>query len=320
MSGVCAAVLLLVVAPTAARRRVPSTPKVPSNAPNTTPAPRKPVPRALAGPDPLEGAYPPDVDLLTQEPQNPHTLPPAYHLRVPRPEGWGAEGCGIGPPPRHPRIPEVCRGVVEAYLRDCGPSATFRPAGEGGWEWTLANCSDSIRNWEAGKPVYVVYVATRLGGGRSCGPTPRTYDVLDVRVDSQSSVETATTHSPYPWLQIVAFRPQSAAVYRVYVRTHLTQWEGRWHFPPRPVLPGQRILKYQKLPMSNVTCRTSPCEQRGKPYTCGMTEAPFVVKAYRNECTRPTRPSCHDTPPTVPGAWYGRWVKQCIGEESCNAH
>eukprot|EP00756_Hemistasia_phaeocysticola_P060631 Hpha_TRINITY_DN4195_c0_g1::TRINITY_DN4195_c0_g1_i1::g.194782::m.194782 len=317
----------------------------------------------------LKGQYPPRFDFWTDNISHadPHRVPRPFYMEASRPAGWGAADCGIGPPPRDPPIPGGCLEAVRAYLQHCAGEGQRSPERT----WAVHECS--VTSGTVGRPVTLVVVARGPGGAMDCGPLTGLYDTLDTRVDSDTSVEVGVTAAPYPWLQLVAFRPQAAGRYTVSFAHHFRNWPGGWSLPGYPPerlktlelhhtvtrrllaakthsrsknLPRMRgrkttsgIVKslggteYRNpkggyrarglwTPQPNLppdVCPSHHCNAPGSPWGCGLAAAVHVQVAQGN-CPERARPPCQERPPRAPGAWFGRWVLQCTGKESCSKH
>eukprot|EP01062_Namystynia_karyoxenos_P012962 TRINITY_DN14660_c0_g1_i1.p1 TRINITY_DN14660_c0_g1~~TRINITY_DN14660_c0_g1_i1.p1 ORF type:complete len:652 (+),score=125.54 TRINITY_DN14660_c0_g1_i1:50-1957(+) len=263
----------------------------------------------------------------------PHAVPRDYHAPLPpgqrRPPGWAAAGCGIGPPPARPALPPPCAALASRYAALCA-NASGGPPRAPTWSWRLSRCTKTV-SWAVGRPVTLV--ATAYADGRpSCGPSAGRWDVLDARVDGPRSVETVTTSAPRPWLQLVSFRPVEAGSYTVHLRQHLRNWEGGWSFVRHQegyrmrVIHGKRVKTPQsvggrgQLPQIGPDeCPLIRCNNPKANWHC-MVHSTVQFEVGDGGCPQRVRPSCNKVWPRVPGAWYGRWVRQCAGGDSCDAH
>eukprot|EP01062_Namystynia_karyoxenos_P070688 TRINITY_DN6605_c0_g3_i1.p2 TRINITY_DN6605_c0_g3~~TRINITY_DN6605_c0_g3_i1.p2 ORF type:complete len:781 (+),score=214.98 TRINITY_DN6605_c0_g3_i1:123-2345(+) len=251
---------------------------------------------------------------------DPHAIPHEYHTAYPRPPGWASPGCGIGPPPFRPEVPAACSELVTKYTALCsaagrargGANSTAAPAPHRGW--ALSHCADD-GPWTVGRPASVVATAYGEGGVPSCGPEPGLHDVLDARVDGPRSVETISTSSPHPWMQLVSFRPVEAGEYTLFVRVHLRNWEGGWNFKKGPSNKRMKRL----VQMGSEHCPLIRCNNPKGRWSC-MVFGSAKLQVREGGCPQRPRPPCREVWPKVPGAWYGRWVRQCTDRASCERH
>ena len=245
------------------------------------------------------------------------------------PEGWKGRGCGLGPPPDRVGLVDVgahCRAFIEAYDRECMP----RRAG-----MMQVNVSDNhpahvhhplcVSPAVAGKPVYVLVgaIESHNSSAKSCGSLGDTYDILDIRVDSPSTIETALEYIPdlgRKWLKIVAFRPIEVGEYTVRVRTHAIHVQNPQHFVRRKRRESLAQLPIWRCPLGKCIKRRRDGVYKSS-YLC--LSRPVKVNVIPGECAvSPIEalPPCHATFPTREEDWWGRWVRECTTDATCAAH
>eukprot|EP01059_Diplonema_ambulator_P000217 TRINITY_DN10182_c0_g1_i1.p1 TRINITY_DN10182_c0_g1~~TRINITY_DN10182_c0_g1_i1.p1 ORF type:complete len:624 (+),score=140.25 TRINITY_DN10182_c0_g1_i1:659-2530(+) len=248
------------------------------------------------------------------------------------PQGWKSKGCGLGPPPRNPSLADLpnCAEVIASYEAMCG-EANGSPG--------LRHEYDGIKNGTDRKPgdpakyegKYMFVCHTENGKGRpthilagavdsrdepTCGPPQDLFDVLDVRVAGPQSIEYAFVSTPVRWFKVISFRPVEEGEYYAVHRVHLQKQakdKNGWEFKRKP---GRRRLAL----LGSAKCPLSSCGKQRAHFWCMVHSKRLSFNVTRGNCSVPRGeelPLCANSYPGAEDEWFGRWYKECNGDEEC---